>query len=293
MEDMIYLDGFSGYGGFHLALENAGFKFSQCYFSEMDKHAIANYSYNFPNSIYAGLIQHINRTTIPHIDLFSFGWPCQDNSIAGKRKGQSGGTRSGLLYEAVRILHEYRPRHFVAENVTGLLSVNKGIDYIEAIKILAYLGESCPQYDIEMQLLNSSLVLPQSRDRLFFVGHLRNSGSRQVFPIEQICNQDNGIHRQGVIANTLTKRYYGSQSNGSYIIENKQPPDKSNIRRLTENECEALQGLPKDWTKYGIGDQGETIEISIEHRYGMCGNGVPVTLVELIAKKLYNLNYTT
>jgi DNA (cytosine-5)-methyltransferase 1 len=174
---MNYLDGFSGYGGFHLAFERAGWRFDKCYYSEIDKHAIANYSYNFPNSIYAGSIDTICQSgIITDLDLFTFGWPCQDNSIAGKRKGQQSGTRSGLLYEAVNIIDKFKPRNFVAENVAGLLSVNKGIDIIESFKILSYLNESMPQYDIEMQLLNTRWFLPQNRERLFFVGHIRGGG---------------------------------------------------------------------------------------------------------------------
>lgn len=181
---MIYLDAFSGYGGFHVALERSGFRFDKVYFSEIDKHAIANYRYNFPKAIYAGDIRSITKETVPEgIDLFTFGWPCQDNSIAGKRAGQQEGNRSGLLYEAVRIIDTFRPLHFIAENVKGLRSVNGGIDFIETLKILSLFREGYPQYDIEVQLLNGKWVLPQNRERYFFVGHLRGTGSRQILPV--------------------------------------------------------------------------------------------------------------
>jgi len=184
MKPINYLDGFSGYGGFHLALKNAGYEFNKCYYSEIDKYAIANYRYNFPESIYAGSITDIpTNGIIEELDLFTFGWPCQDNSQSGKRKGQRPGTRSGLLYSAVEIINKYKPRCFVAENVAGLYTVNKGIDIIESLKVLAFLNESCPQYNIEMQFLNTLWVLPQNRERLYFVGHLRGSGSREIFPI--------------------------------------------------------------------------------------------------------------
>lgn len=337
--DLVYLDGFSGYGGFHLGLESAGFKFSQCYFSEMDKHAIANYSYNFPNSIYAGLIQSITVGTLPKLDLFTFGWPCQDNSIAGKRKGQSGGKRSSLLNEAVRIINELRPRHFIAENVPGLLSVNEGVDYIKAVKILSEIGESCPQYDIEMQLLNTKWVLPQNRERLYFVGHLRDRCSRKLFPLGSDSKEVDGVQGQELASNTLTARYAGATSGGSYIIEDQQlqiavntksgydvarDGDSINysflssatrrgrvgkgvalsvdtscnigvvvgrrIRRFTEIECERLQGLPDNWTRYG-NYSGTIKEISDTQRYKLCGNGVSVPIVEMIAKRLFELNY--
>ena len=217
---MVYLDGFSGYGGFHLGLQEAGFKFDKVYFSEIDKNAIANYSYNFPKSIYAGSITTICRNTIPEgIDFFTFGWPCQDNSIAGKRKGQSAGTRSGLLYEAVRIINEFKPRHFIAENVTGLLSVNEGVDYIEAIRLLSIFNESCPQYDIEMQLLNTKWVLPQNRERLYFIGHLRGRGSRQIFPLgENDFRVENGIREHSKINTPYVCAMRGTESSAACLV---------------------------------------------------------------------------
>lgn len=203
---MVYLDGFSGYGGFHLGLEQAGFKFDKVYFSEIDKHAVACYKHNFPNSIYVGSITTIQRDTIPEgLDLFTFGWPCQDNSIAGKRKGQSGGTRSGLLNEAVRVIDIFKPRHFIAENVPGLLSVNKGIDYVKAVELLCVFNESCPQYDVEMQLLNTKWLLPQNRERLFFVGHLRNTSCRQIFPIGENDVRTSKRAGETTVVRTLTR----------------------------------------------------------------------------------------
>lgn len=203
-DELILLDLFSGYGGFHIALEQAGFKFKQVYFSEIDKHAIANYSYNFPTAIYAGPIQSVSRNTMPKADIITFGWPCQDNSIAGKRKGQSGGTRSGLLNEAVRCVSEHQPKTFLAENVPGLLSVNKGIDYVEAVRLLCLFNESCPQYDVEMQLLNTKWFLPQNRERLFFIGHLRGECSRKIFPVGEDIGGINEGARQAANVRTIT-----------------------------------------------------------------------------------------
>ncbi len=304
---MNYLDGFSGYGGFHLALEEAGFKFDKVYFSEVDKHAIANYKYNFPNSIYAGPIQSINRTTIPEgIDIFSFGWPCQDNSIAGKRKGQSGGTRSGLLSEAVRVIDEFKPRHFIAENVPGLLSVNKGVDYIEAIRLLCVFNEGCPQYDIEMQLLNTKWFLPQNRERLFFVGHLRGTGCRQIFPIgKNDCRVDEGAGEAASVR-TLTGGGKGSMTKKhSYdmvIVDQRgRNPENSSDRtpgapteqRLEENKeglSNTLTSVAKDNlvmiksnTKAGFEEvnEGDSINFSVPNSStprGRVGKGVAQTL---------------
>jgi len=332
---MNYLDGFSGTGGFHLGLENAGFQFNKVYYSEINKYAIANYSFNFSKSIYAGSIDAIcSNGIIDNIDMFTFGWPCQDNSIAGKRKGQSTGTRSGLLYEAVKVIDKYRPRNFIAENVLGLLTVNKGIDIVESIKILSYLNESCPQYDIEMQLFNTRWVLPQNRERLYFVGHLRGSGSKQIFPIGEERTGDvkkGGYTKEGVsctLGTRSAKSRLGcdytivkikSATNSGYeiatvgdSINTAYPESKTRrgrvgkqiaqtlqtglnqciylgddlFRDLTPTEYERLQGLPDDWTKYGLFD-GKLKELSDTQRYRLCGNGVSTNIVEMIAKKLY------
>lgn len=208
---MTLLDGFSGYGGFHLALEQAGFKFDKVYFSEIDKHAIANYKYNFPNSIYAGSITTISTATIPEgIDIFTFGFPCQDLSIAGKRKGLEGGSRSSLFFEAVRIIDEFRPKHFIAENVKGFYSSNKGMDIITAIEVLTYLNKDCPQYDVECQLCNTSWLLPQNRERIFIVGHLRNTGSKQIFPI----GENDARATKGAVETTTIRTLTGGGNSG-------------------------------------------------------------------------------
>jgi DNA (cytosine-5)-methyltransferase 1 len=295
---MIYLDGFSGYGGFHLGLELAGFNFTECYFSEVDKYAIANYKYNFPKSKYAGSIKDISGGTLPGLDVFTFGWPCQDNSVAGKRKGQSAGTRSGLLYEAVRIIDIYKPWLFIAENVKGLLSVNGGIDFFEALKVLAYLNSELPQYDIEMQLLNTRWLLPQNRERLYFVGHLRERGSRKILPIGQDDLIRNGstanseeIHD---VAQTMTARQYASW-NGNFVAI----PFSFNINpsgrgmngpvhssegispSLTTNKGEGIKIVSNTKAGYEEAQPGDSINLSVpnsETRRVRVGKQVSQTL---------------
>jgi DNA (cytosine-5)-methyltransferase 1 len=266
---MNYLDGFSGYGGFHLAFERAGWKFDKCYYSEIDKHAIANYSYNFPNSIYAGSIDTICQSgIITDIDLFTFGWPCQDNSIAGKRKGQQSGTRSGLLYEAVNIIDKFKPRNFVAENVAGLLSVNKGIDIVESFKVLSYLNESMPQYDIEMQLLNTRWFLPQNRERLFFVGHLRGSGRRQIFPIGEAISVDTtkGEYSKERVACTFGTRSAKSRLGSDYTIIKVKSATSSGYE-IAEIGDSINTSFPDSKTRRGrVGKQiAQTFQTSLNH----------------------------
>jgi DNA (cytosine-5)-methyltransferase 1 len=180
----VLLDLFSGVGGFAQGLIDAGMRFDEHYFSEIDKHAIANYKHNFPHAQHIGSVTDVCSFNIKPT-IITFGWPCQDNSIAGKRKGQRGGSRSGLFFHAINAIEKFKPQSFIAENVKGLYSVNAGYDSYEAIRFLTYLNSDNPQYTVEMQLLNTSWVLPQNRERTYFIGHLGTGCAERVFPFTE------------------------------------------------------------------------------------------------------------
>jgi DNA (cytosine-5)-methyltransferase 1 len=188
--NIILIELFSGIGGFAKGLSDAGFNITHHLFSEIDKHAIANYKYNFPNAEYIGSVVDVSGTSIRErfpneFIVVTFGFPCQDNSIAGKRKGTIRGTRSGLLFESGRICLESKCQLFIAENVKGLYSVNNGEDFQEALRFLTYLDCDSPQYTVEQQLLNTSWLLPQNRERTYFVGHLGTRGIKRIFPVTE------------------------------------------------------------------------------------------------------------
>ena len=173
------LDLFSGIGGFHLGFEKAGFKVKS-YFSEIDKHAIAVYKHQFKDAEYVGSVTNVRGSQLPRIDLITFGSPCQDFSLAGKRAGLAG-DRSGLILEAIRLIGECRPSVFIWENVKGSFSSNDGQDFAAILQEFTNLGG----YRLEWQLLNTSWVLPQNRERVYFVGYSTTPGGdwRGVFPI--------------------------------------------------------------------------------------------------------------
>jgi len=223
---MILVELFSGIGGFAKGLMDAGVSITKHYFSEIDKHAIANYKYNFPNAEYIGSVINVSGTEIrnkhPHEKIIvTFGWPCQDNSIAGKRKGQKKGTRSGLLFEAGRIIAECKCEHFIAENVKGLYSVNAGVDFYEAVIFLTYLNSDSPQYTVEMQLLNTAWVLPQNRERTYFVGHLGTMGIKRIFPVgESNCgiNVGNKTNETTTVKTISAGGNSGGQHSGMTLV---------------------------------------------------------------------------
>lgn len=130
--------------------------------------------------------------TYGHIDILCGGWPCQDNSIAGSRKGHKG-KRSGLWIEYRRILELFRPMWFVAENVPGLFSVNNGEDFWAVISDLDSLG-----YCVSWTVLDSkNFGVPQQRKRVVIVGSFGNIGSAKVLFEPESCDRDNSQSTTG------------------------------------------------------------------------------------------------
>lgn len=324
---MRYFDAFSGYGGFSLGIQKAyesieGRTSKQrgesvwndiqrsgdstdnisrdsrvldwtCVgFSEINKYAIETYSKHFPEHKNYGDLTKINAEELPDFDLLVGGFPCQAFSIAGKRKGFDD-TRGTLFFDIARILRAKRPRLLLLENVKGLLSHDNGKTFSTIISTLDEIG-----YDLQWQVLNAKYFgVPQNRERVFIVGHLRETSRPEVFPIGKADGLDIQPSKELPMqsSNTLRTNYSSGYSNETYVSTDEQDsqergdkPDNSNsirrtpysdgmrIRRLTPIECERLMGLPDGWTE-GVSDT---------QRYKLCGNGVVVNVVEEIMKRI-------
>ena len=172
------LDLFSGIGGFSLGMKQAGINIDHHFNSDIDTYANAVYKYNFKNSKNVGSVTDVSGKQLPKIDIITFGSPCQDFSLAGRRSGM-GGERSSLITEAIRLIRECRPSVFVWENVKGTFSSNNGEDFWAIIKEFTNIGG----YRLEWQLLNTKWFLPQNRERIYLVGHLAEGNTKEVFPI--------------------------------------------------------------------------------------------------------------
>ena len=181
MKDLNYIDLFAGSGGFHSGFKKAGLRFNWVGFSEVDKYASSVYRYHHPEAEELGDVTKINVSKLPpKIDLLTFGFPCQDLSVAGQRKGLSG-QRSGLFFTAMQIVEATKPTVFIFENVKGLYSSEEGRDFETVLRTIADLGI----YECEWQLINTRWFLPQNRERVYFVGHLRGESRPKVFPITE------------------------------------------------------------------------------------------------------------
>lgn len=258
---MTHLDLFSGIGGFSLGLKRV-FNIEHTYFSEIDKYAIDVYKHNFKNSTYVKSVTDVRGGELPRIDIITFGSPCQDFSLAGKREGL-GGARSSLITEAIRIIKECRPSFFIWENVKGTFSSNNGADFWAIINAFTNIGG----YRLEWQLLNTKWFLPQNRERIYLVGCLGKGSGRQIFPITESNRQINELQRQQGNTCTLTTRYE-SGGNGSYIIEREL--DAQEIKIKTNNK-----------KGYEIAVEGDTINyqnLKSTTRRGRVGKGIAQTL---------------
>ena len=151
---------------------------------------------------------------IPRADCWCFGFPCVDISIAGAQIGFRG-QRSSLFFRVMRLIQDIeekdRPAYLFIENVKNLLSVNGGTDFLklllaldecgyDALSALCFAKPPAVSPSIfgvqEWQVVNSADYVPQNRERVFIVGHLRGRGGEQIFPIEE-TDGENHIQQIG------------------------------------------------------------------------------------------------
>lgn len=181
---MRFLDLFAGVGGIRLGMEQAGHK---CVgWVEWDKFARKSYIavHNPTNEYTEKDINDIKASDLPIADCWCYGFPCQDISVAGKQGGFTNGKRSSLFFKVTGLIRELKeedkPSYLFIENVKNLLSINKGWDFAKLQIELDEIG-----YDVEWDVLDSAEVVPQHRERIFIIGHLRGRSTRKVFPISR------------------------------------------------------------------------------------------------------------
>ena len=163
---------FSGVGGFEQGFPE---DFELVGFSEIDKYASMVLKYHYPNTKNYGDCTKINYDELPNFDLLTGGSPCQDFSIAGKRRGLAG-ARSSLAWEFIRALRSKKPRYFIWENVKGVLSSRGGWDFANLLTAFSESG-----YALWWQVLNAKdFGVPQNRERIFVIG-FRDGSPQEVF----------------------------------------------------------------------------------------------------------------
>ena len=193
---------FSGMGGFDLGLERAGF---DCVAQvEIDKHCNAVLARHWPNVRRYEDVTKVSGQNLPNADVICGGFPCQDISLAGGRRGL-GGERSGLWWQFYRILSEQRPAWCLIENVPGLRSSGKRRDMGAILGSLGELGYGWAYTSLDSQYAG----LAQQRERVFIVGHLGDSaGPAEVLFEPEGSGGDTPPSREAEagVARTITAR---------------------------------------------------------------------------------------
>ena len=221
---------FTGIGAFEKALERLNIKYDLVGFSEIDKHAIKSYCaiHNVTEDKNYGDISKINENELPDFDIMSWGFPCQDISIAGKLKGiKEGETRSGLYYEGYRILKTKKPKVSIIENVKNLTSKRFKNEFDSILKDLSDLG-----YNNYWQVLNAKdYGIPQNRERVFIISIRKDiDNGKFIFP-EKIQLQ---LKLKDLLEEVVDNKYYLTEKGigrlikrNNKLIRNNENPDVS------------------------------------------------------------------
>lgn len=288
VERMRFIDTFSGIGGFRLGMEQAG---HECVgFIEWDKQARTSYEVmhdtkgEFTAHDITTVTDEQYRSFRGSVDVICSGFPCQSFSIAGRRGGFQD-TRGTMFFEIARAAKQIKPRILFLENVKGLLSHDKGNTFGTILNTLDELG-----YDCEWECINSKHHgVAQNRERVFIIGHLRETEHKQVFPIPKsttgvlrsvqadtsgkgMMSQQDRFYKIGGIMCTLPKARAKTKC---CVVD-----EEGVFRILTARERMRLQGFPDDYID-------RALEVTSESDLSeQAGNSVTVNVIYEIAKRL-------
>ena len=212
---MTFLDFCAGIGGFRLGLALAGHK---CIgFCEKDKYAVKSYRAMFDTEgeWYKDDVTTITSGEIPYADIWCFGFPCVDISLAGKQRGIHG-KRSGIYFSIIDLVkgkeEKDKPTFLLIENVKNLLSINNGFDFAAVLSELDEAG-----YDTVWNLYNSKdHGVPQNRERVYIVANLRSRGRREILPV----SRENSNALKQIIGGMQGYRVYDTDGVSTTLVGN-------------------------------------------------------------------------
>lgn len=298
---------FDGISCGQIALNKANITYKQYYASEIDKFASSITRYNYPDTIHLGNIKNINPYDLPKIDLLFGGFPCQGFSYIGKQLGFDD-IRSQLFFDLINLKEKLNPKYFLFENVN---MKQRDMDTITRIcgvnPVLINSGLISAQNRPRVYWTNIGAEptglfgdfleckIPQPPDKgLILYDILEKDVDEKYFLSQKIVDfhyknsslqkeNGNGFSFRPTIGDrksfAITTRE-GSGMDSNFIIVNVDGKDR--IRKLTPLECERLQTVPDGYTKYGIDESGNVVEMSNTQRYKTLGNGWTVDTIAYI-----------
>ena len=297
---------FSGIGGFEVGLLMSEKDVELVGFSEVDKYAIEIFEKQFKGIKNYGNATTINENELPNFDLLVGGFPCQAFSVAGKQRGFND-TRGTLFFDVARILKHKKPKHFILENVRGLLSHDSGRTFQTILKVLSDIG-----YLVQWEVLNSkNYGVPQNRERVYIVGHLRGGSRPEVFPITKVGSENNQNNKPKEITKDLAQAYRVYDTDGVSttlravggcvgaktglykvgVLKNhnklreteKSTCIDSNYWKGLDNHAQRTGGMIAEATQkgYAVAEEGDSINLAVPNsktRRGRVGKKIAQTL---------------
>ncbi len=318
-----FLDICSGIGGGRLALENLNFN---CIgFAEINEKAIKTYKTLFFNDNQNleknfGNVMNLEIEKLPSFDILIGGFPCQSFSVLGKREGIKD-ERGQVIFGILKILKHKQPNYFILENVKGLLSLNKGDDFKNIVSEL----ENCG-YHVFYKVLNSNQFgVPQSRERIYFVGVKRAlnyknfifpNNAKQKISLQNLLSikNDNEITKDNKKYTWFVKYLQNKYNNNKYSIESLLKENfliidtrQSDIRFFKEHLPTLRAGRQGLWYIYNnkifelnkiqaLLAQGFSLELANKTNHipssnilTQAGNAMTVSVIEAIGLSLYEV----
>lgn len=269
---------FAGLGGFDAGFESAGMR---CLWQvEIDPSCRDILTRHFPATTHYTDVREVSGATLSPVDVITFGSPCQDLSVAGQRRGMAG-ERSGLYFEAIRIIQEMRnatggrrPTLAVWENVEGALSSHTGRDFGAALDALA----ECGAMDIGWSVLDSQYFgVAQRRRRVFVVADFGGERSGEILALtESLCGNpapgrtawQDIAGPLGQVASSGGGHRLDIDSAGAYIPVSRTLTSPAGERRDGESDTFSLQSVntPSERRQNGIGDTDAAVVYTLTGR---------------------------
>lgn len=297
---------FDGSGGFPLAALQLGMR--PVWACEIEPFAIRVTTKKLPQVAHFGDIQTVSGKTLPPVDIVTFGSPCQDLSIAGRREGIQG-TRSNLFYEAIRIIKEMRcetdgqyPKYAVWENVPGAFSSNKGQDFASVLEAFCQLkGHSLPEtrpdkwqsageivaddFSLAWRVLDAQYFgVPQRRKRIFLVADFTGARAGKIlFESQSLPRHLESSQCEG---KTTARCFETSTDPASRYVLNDQGGAVMNV---TENRTGTLRAQTHGHVPLVFDNHAQDARYigpfetspTITSRYGTGGNNQPLVMNQL------------
>lgn len=265
---------FSGIGAFEKALDRLKVNYELVNYCEIDKYASKAYAmlHDCDESLNLGDITKIDTSALPNdIDLITYGFPCQDISLAGKQKGfEEDGerTRSGLFFEALRIIEDTKPRIAIAENVKNLTSKKFQKEFDIVLTSLEQAG-----YNNYWQVLNAKdYGIPQNRERVFIVS-IRKDIDNGMFKFPEGFELE--LRLKDMLQDEVEEKYYLSEKMINYISANNEKWTGNNNKSLVNKEIASTLNTAEgsrrcDTSNYIVPDiKEENVDLKAIRKYGI------------------------